>query len=391
MLILFSPILIVSLFVFGNRLLREELFIANKEITNQNLPTPSDQTFQMNTTDINLTEVSTSIGERSSPIEFPIVASRSQNGVTVSILWVYADATRTTILYKIVGVDVPEGFMLPCPVLRAVLTENGAPYPEYVYAEPISDIRSHCIQIEDGIYTISQSFYRNHELVTSLNLRFDVAVGGMTLYTENGVTLQYPQSGVFSFDLNTDTAGQWTIEEPQVADVNKINITLHKLELNPSLVDAYLCVDFENDKEWIPKASLSVGNDQEKLEAYEQLDPAGNPVLELTPTRCFRLTFPLQKKLQSGDRLTIQMPGLIIDAFNVMTEEDCANALQHIQQKYPEINFVCYFDNRGGGRGGGFEVISRPSAMNDDQVFELFRSELQSEVVGPWNFSITVP
>jgi len=213
----------------------------------------------------------------------------------------------------------------------------------------------------------------------------------MTLYNENGSTIQYPQAGVFSFDLAVNTIGQWTIEQSQVSKASNITTTLYKVELNPSLADVYMCIGFQNDQEWIPEASLLIGNDRETLELYEQVDQGGSPVIDFSPTRCFRLTFTTEKEFRSGDSLTVEINKLIVDAFNVMTEDDCASALHNIQQKYPEVNFVCYFDNRGGGRGGGFEVISRPSTMSDDQVFQLLRSELQSEVIGPWSFSIAVP
>lgn len=375
--ILLLLILVFGIFIVTINLLREGSIFTN-----------SDQSILITTTDIIRTEDPTEFYV--SP-ELPVIASVSQNGVTVSVVWVYADTTRVAIEYKIDGVNVAAGFMLPCPVFRAVLGESGMLYPEYVYAEPINDIRTHCIYSEQGTYSVLQSFYRSHESETEINLRFEVTLGGMTLYNENGSTIQYPQSGVFSFDLTVNTIGQWTIEQSQVSNANNITTTLRKVELNPSLADVYMCIDFQNDQEWIPEASLLIRNDRETLELYEQVDQGGNPVIDLSPTRCFHLTFAIEKELRSGDSLTVEINKLIIDAFNVMTEDDCANALQNIQQKYPEVNFVCYFDNRGGGRGGGFEVISRPSVMSDDQVFELFRSELKSEIMGPWSFSVIVP
>ncbi|GEM_PF-6583146 len=375
-------ILVFVIFVISIKLLYEGSVFANEESNHQDLTTQSDQSILITKTDIPQTE---------SPTEFPVIASTTQNGIIVSVVWVYADTTRVAIEYKIDGVNVSEGFMLPCPVFRAVLRENGILYPEYDYAEPINDIRTHCMYSGQGIYLVLQNFYRSHVPETKINLRFEVTVGGMTLYNESGSTIQYPQSGIFSFDLTASTIGSWTIEQSQASSANNITITLRKVELNPFLVDVHMCIDFQNDQEWIPEAKLLVGNDRGVLEIYGQVDQGGNPIIDLLPTRCFRLTFPTERDLQSGDLLTVKINKLIVDAFNVMTEGDCANALHNIQQKYPEVNFVCYFDNRDGGRGWGFEVISHPSSMSEDQVFELFRSELKSEITGPWGFSVTVP
>lgn len=380
-------ILVFGVFTVGIKLLREGSIFTNNQSNNQGLTMQSDQSIL----------TSTNIVQTEDPTEFhvlpklPVIASVSQNEVTVSVVWVYADTTRVAIEYEIDGVNVPEGFMLPCPVFRAVLGENGTLYPEYIYAEPTNDIRTHCMYSEQGTYSVLQSFYRSHASETKINLRFEVAVGGMTLYNESGSTIRYPQAGVFSFDLTVNTTGQWTIEQSQSSNANNITTTLQKVELNPSLADVYMCIEFRNDQEWIPEASLLIGNDQATLELYEQVDQGGVPFIDLSSTRCFRLTFATEKELQSGDSLTVEINKLIVDAFNVMTEDDCANALHNIQQKYPEVNFVCYFDNRGGGSGWGFEVISRPSSMGEDQVFELFRSELKREITGPWSFSITVP
>lgn len=381
-------LLLIVVFLIIIKLLQEGVVFVKEENNNQGLTTQSDQSLLITRTDIPRTESPT---EFYVPLELPVIASTAQNGITVSVVWVYADTTRVAIEYKIDGVNVPEGFMLPCPVFRAVLGESGKLYPEYVYAEPVNDIRTHCMYSGQGTYSVLQSFYRNYQPYTQLNLRFEVTLGGMTVYTENGATFQLPQAGVFSFDLSANTTGQWTIEQSQVSNSNRITMTLRKMELNPYFVDGYVCIDFQNDKEWIPVASLLVQGNQEKFESYEQVDQEGNPTINLLSARCFSLAFTIQRGLQSGDSLVIEINKLIIDAFNVMTEADCKNALQRIQQKYPEVNFVYYFDNRDGGSGSGFEVISRPSTMSEDQVFELFRSELQTEIAGPWSFSLAVP
>ncbi len=121
------------------KLLREKAVFANKESNYQGLTVQPDQSILTATIDIPRTEGPAGFY---APPELPVIESSSQNGVTVSVVWVYADTTRVAIEYKIDGVNVPEGFMLPCPVFRAILSESGILYPEYVYAEPINDISS---------------------------------------------------------------------------------------------------------------------------------------------------------------------------------------------------------------------------------------------------------
>jgi hypothetical protein len=213
----------------------------------------------------------------------------------------------------------------------------------------------------------------------------------MTLFTEDGATMKYPQAGVFHFELSAVSDGQWTIEPRQMVEKNKITTTLRKMEFNPSVVDAELCLQFDNDWEWIPEATLLINNSQSKAEWTEQIDEEGNLYIAISPNRCFRFTFPVEGDLESGAPIAIELEKLKIDAFNVLTDEGCSETLLAIQQNYPDVNFACHIDFRDGGRSVGFELLSKPASMSDGQVYELFRAALQEEIEGPWRFEVNVP
>lgn len=316
------------------------------------------------------------------------LSEQSQNGITVSIFDVYADAERITIEYNVTGLSIAEEFFFPCPVSYAALTLDGKTLPPFQLNEVSRNPKTRCQLGSQSTYQVMHTFYPDKPLVGNLELELVIELGGMTLYREDGAALDVAHKGDFNFNFSREADGKLTLYPMQYVMHNGVGVTFTDLELNYSSVDATLCLDFDNRNEWLPSVTAVMDNANLQLYGYNQIAADVTVTDYYNTHRCFLFVFNKQPSLDIPSSFRLVIERLQFDAFARPTQEDCANALASIQSRYAEVGFVCYIDAAEDGFSFGFEITSLPAGLSDGELYELFRSELQGEVDGPWEFLV---
>jgi hypothetical protein len=328
----------------------------------------------------------------------------TQNGVTVTLYWTYADHFRIAMAYEVSNVEVPEGFTLYCPVLS--MTLNGNPGNlQYSYVDGYGnadDMFTNCSIQADGSFFVTHNFYLP-ELADHMefNVTADIAVGGLPLINENGERANMPDYGVFHFQYTIQNNGGLTIANPEKVTKDGVAITMNRVEINPSFLSAYICLDYENFKEWYLEASLN----------FRGYKVNSNPVLtfrtdikdidlsnwfnQFTPHRCFRLVFPINK-FQVLSNLPLEaivtVEKITVNALPAATQDDCDDVREKVQQVYPDLNFVCEFGNRDESYHELLvKVTKKPAGMDTIEAQQIVEEGFLSVIEGPWSFPILAP
>lgn len=336
-------------------------------------------------------------------MEQPPIETLNQNGISLSLSWVYADKFRIAVEYQITGVDIPQGYQLYCPVLSMSMKDGfGDSYDIYQYGYGDTEhLLTNCSLTPDKKFVVTHNFYLPHTTDDKeYDLAIDIIVGGMSVVAENGARTTISDYGNFYFNFKVMNNGNLTLESNESVNLNELIATLNRTEINPSFVNAYICIHYENQKGWYPKAYLLFeGN---KIYADPNLTfrtdlkkiDLSNWFNQFTTNRCYRLTFPIKYKFNTENnpiKATVVLEKMEINLLDAVTQNDCDFVKTEIQKKYPGLDFLCQIDDRDGGYGVLVNILTTPAGMDLIEAQKIAEQGFVSSKDGPWIFSLLLP
>lgn len=326
------------------------------------------------------------------------VATKSNNGVTTTITWVYIDEYRLAFEVQVAGVDVPAGYQLVCPIrATSIVDKQGYPYESYENgygeSENLSVICSR--QNASDIFVATYSFYHNRTGFTQADISLIVSLGKFELFTESGQQMLLPDFGTYVFDLSFPTEDTLTIVPDMTTELSGITATLNRVEVNPAFTVAKLCIQYEDHHGWYPDVSLIVnGRDipaNPELTLWTNYDPNSEWYDSFTSFRCYRFVFPVElianSTLQTMN-LGVSLYSLKTNVTDAITQDECAKFRNEIQIVYPDLDFMCHIDYRGDGYGFSLEITKTPFGMSMETANKIIEDGFKKNVSGPWLFSV---
>ncbi len=329
-----------------------------------------------------------------------IVAVQSNNGVTVAITWIYVDTYRLAFETRVSGVSVPTGYSLPCPIKAVTITdEQGYSYPDYENGQGDSEnLSAYCVMTADSSYIATYNFYHQRTDIQEQNISMTVSLGNFELYSDDGQKILLPDFGKYIFDLSLPIQNDFTINLNEVVEISRVEATLRRVEINPTITTANLCIQYEDHHGWYPELSV-VANDENilaisELTRWTNYDPNTDWYDSFTSFRCYKFTFPVNliaNSVLQAKKIDISLNNLEINFMDAVTQDECA-AIQHeIQTRNPGLNFICHIDYRGNGYGFSFEITNVPFGITVEHAQEIVEDGFRETITGPWTFSIELP
>lgn len=168
-----------------------------------------------------------------------------------------------------------------------------------------------------------------------------------------------------------------TVEE------NGVSVSLITSEISPSGALVTACIQLPDNQDWLPYASILVGDETINADSMALLNSKDAKTYE-NSYRCYEFGFSEENLSHSEvstfivDRISTSMPeGLTQDMF--------AEALTSIQSTNPKIDFTCVIDPHG----VRFENLSTDPSITESVLTGLIQDELTRTVVGPWRLKIS--
>jgi len=336
--------------------------------------------------------------------EQPPLEMLKKNGISLSLNWVYADKFRIVVVYTVTGVVIPQGYQLPCPVLSMSMKDgSGNLYDKYEYGYgDTENLLTNCVfSPENNSFLVTHNFYLPYTIGDKeYNLLMDIIVGGMQVVTDNGAQNAISDYGNFHLEFNVMNNGDLTLEPNEYINFNEVISTLNRIEITPSFMYAYMCINYENQKGWYPEAYLAL--EGHKIYAdpiltfrtdLKNID-LSNWFNQFTSNRCYRFTFPMKYSIHARNNLveaTVALERVKINLLDAATQNDCEFVKTEVQKKYPDLDFICQIDNRDGGYGVLVSIMKTPTGMELVEAQKIAEQGFVSSKDGPWAFSLLLP
>jgi hypothetical protein len=336
-------------------------------------------------------ELPTAIGHTPESGGRQVIAAQTNEGVTVTVDWAYADGGRVAVGFSVRGLVLPDN-VDPTLVLKSVhLSDSlGTPYDEGALEWSLE------AGSEPGSFHGTYVAYQQLLALPSdsVQLHLEIELGGHTVVVIppdapplNGPPpTQYVAAiapiGIFGFDFELPIYEALIVHPDQTVEAAGITMRLETLTVNPSLSTARLCFTYRALGDWVVDASLRIGDGPSvPADGFSQ-SPLADPVSD---ERCQELSFdspcagvPTQAVLTAIRLVTNpEMP----------TDASCAAAREQLLAEGSGVDFRCILTNGG----GSFEVLAKPQGMTDQAAFRLIEDLFRQIVPGPWVFTVDLP
>lgn len=332
--------------------------------------------------------LSQSAGVQSSFPGSPALVTQKRGGVEVSLTWVYADADRIAVEYKIAGIVIPKGYQLFCPIKQVTFSDGSTSQTRRA-----EEFR--CVADSTGTFMVTQSFDRGFIKKVAgekVKATLEVSVGGITTIPRPAIgkatnpPVEIADAGVFHFDLSVPISSGLTLKNPQEVTRQDIRAVLRKVQINPSLTEAEICLQLPSTADWIPEAVLTLGS-QEIIGDWHLLNPK-DPATYASKNRCYAYSFPVTYDVSA----TAQQFSIIINQLKTSVPEVLdADMLAKVEQRLQATASGVSFTYQPNDHGFGFEITQKPAGMSDAQAYELISAAFTDQVQGPWRFTVLAP
>ncbi len=254
------------------------------------------------------------LGKVASPVK-----SKSNGNTVVSVEWIYIDESRATVLYKVSGVAIPDGFQLLCAVQTDSISIAGA--------APVNDLAglmNHCQRQPDGSYTIRRTLpVSGVRRSQNARIALDVTVGGLVPIFKMDPKLPDPPAiseSKFHFDLDALVSSGLTVDVMPQARGKNILFTPKQLRFSKGFADADVCITLPDAGDWTPTPVLAIGG--KLYEGSWYIPNFRDPRTLSTPTRCYVFEFELSADL--GTAVNSSKIGLRVDRLDLRAAEESA-------------------------------------------------------------------
>jgi hypothetical protein len=329
------------------------------------------------------------------------IAEQTQNEVKTAITWTYIDKYRLAFEVYVYGIHIPVGYELSCPIQKvSIIDEQGYDYSNYENGFSESDnLFTYCIyQPDTNTFIFTYNFYHERENFQEINLIVAISLGNFEIFSESGQQTILPDFGTYKFDLIFSSSEQLTIESNLILEDSGVTATLQRVEINPSLTTANLCLQLEDNHGWYPEISILADNRNilanADLTLWINYDPTVGWYNSFTSFRCYKFTFPIrliENSTIKAKEISILLSNIIINYTDALTQEECTEIRNRVQSTNPDLDFICHIDNRGDGYGFGLEIIETPQGMSNEAAYKIVEDSFKKSISGNWLFSVHLP
>lgn len=357
------------------------------------------------------------------PIEQPtstpvVIGSKTLDGITVTLDWVFVDAKRAAFGYTISGLpNLPDAMFLSGNIV--VKDQQGNP----VVDGGGGSSSAQWLTGQSGVLVGSWSSLLPGTLNQSqVSLSIDMTLDGSSGFDWNNTIAQLEQPssatplppdslpsvvpdrlvGTFHFDVQTAVYPMSVIEPKQAFTANGITMRLERAEITPSYARFTLCYPKPSANDWMVGGTpnLKAGIYEAQINGYSLLidadyggyvgkSPPPTSLPEVTAgERCVQIDFLLGHS-ESSQTMTLTIPMLEQSMPEVIPDAELKLAQEKLKAIGIEMDYSTFTSSGGGG--GGPIFTKKPEGMTDMEAYQQMMNALGYSHPGPWVFNIELP
>jgi len=299
--------------------------------------------------------------------------------VTLTLKWFYIDSTRVSMEFLVSGFPIPDGYT-PIRIIKnvSIHTADGRSIdPDYDNlggggGGSGGESDAHVAELtfdEPFLFPIKSD---GQILSQAESYIFDVTVGGVPLYSEEGnSTNEILPTTTFHFEARPSYVGLLTFFTHKAANIEDKVVTLKGAEINPTLSVITLCVFSPDKQQWIPSAHLLYGGNIYEYSGFAVTNPKG----PLSDEICYRLEYYLPFNLADDPQQSIALwvDKLTKNQPERLPNELISSAFQNLSVEGIEFRYV--FESHG----ARIEILKKPAELTDTEVLTMIRDALTEE------------
>jgi len=325
--------------------------------------------------------------------------SITQNGITVTLVWSYADELRVAWQLTITGLSIPKEASFEDYICDPYVTTQ-----EGIHLTPtIGDSKILYDQPGNPI-VISYISYQKIDAsqYDQLNAALDLTVGPCAnqwnfdqvhVDRPGPTSTPVPLIGTYHLDFQIPVNKGVTVTPNQTVEVNGIKMRLETIATTPSYTMVHLCYAAPSVPglsgntisvwDWSMQGVTIQSGKSDPVQLDNKFNPPEYEYDKPVPTElCKDLGFAAQVDLQS-EKVVITISSLEADEPLSILLAPLVQA--KVQERLAQKGVVAKFGSYG---NYSWEITETRPGMTEDQANEIVLNLLKHKIVGPWKFSI---
>lgn len=338
-------------------------------------------------TDLNQAAKPTVFAELPAPPISTGEVAQTQQGVTVTLNWAYADESRLAMQFTILGLIIPPRVSPEDLICKPLLMSDER--VSFGLGESLTEVLED--QPEKPV-ELTYVFYQplDASQYDHLDLSLDLTIGPCADYwnfQETNIQKPTPPSLIGNYHLAFRVpVYQGVMLTPnQSIEANGVRMRLERISLNPSFTSLHLChqrittVEIDEAVDLIPEAAIQIGDAAPVRSASYQAkrDDARQE------QDCTELGFATPYDGQAA-RVVVTVDRLSLGSVFDVSPETMQSAQGRLARQGIEVEFLT------NSTGLDWKVLKKPGGMADADAYQAVYDALTSVAEGPWVFTIEV-
>ncbi|MBZ0294406.1 MAG: DUF4179 domain-containing protein [Anaerolineae bacterium] len=332
--------------------------------------------------------------------------TQTQEGVTVTLNWVYADTQNLKVNYTLENIDPimlyppysshatlrnAEGFMFSYANSRL---EEGSTADSLTMTVDFYNQAVRPIDNSDQYEVVDNYFMNRYEtLPQTLSLQLELRLGDFevadwtpldSIDTDYAIGDYVELIGPFTFDVTLPLQAAVELEPMQTVEQNGLAVTLEALSISPTRTSARLCYQLPDARDWLPQASITIDGVPGYLSGHGVVDMAQ---FENTERRCRNLRFDA---FYDGNPGTLDLSLDVLETSMMEGPDDWARIAAALAEDGIDID-VIFEQSENGGGSIRIEEVDVPEGFNLQEAADAAREALGDRISGPWVFQVELP
>lgn len=325
-------------------------------------------------------------------------ASQTQNGISVTLDWAYADELRVAWQLTITGLAIPNGSSVDEYICTPYVTTQ-----EGIVLKPAPSLEKILSDQPGSPIVISYISYQNidTEKISSLNIHLDLTVGpcGNPAFSEEWylgskpIPTPVPLIGTYRLNYQVPVNKGLSIAVNKTVEASGVPITLKSVSVSPSYTIAEFCYpnltaadlsgNVRNDWNWwLQGTTIQFGEEdpvRHNQTSYFNLPEESQGD---NSVQCQKIGFAATGNVQT-EKMTLSIANMQTVEFSegYLSLFNQNSSIPALAQQGIKVKF-------GWNGSSNWTIIEKPVGMTEEQANQIIEKLIWHKIKGPWLFTV---
>ena len=324
--------------------------------------------------------------------------TQSQNGISVTLDWAYADELRVAWQLTITGLVIPNGSNIENYICTPYVTTQ-----EGIVLKPVPSQEKILSNESGNPIVISYISYQNIDTgkISNLNIHLDLTVGpcGNPAASEEWylgskpIPTPVPLIGTYRMDFQVPVNNGLSVTVDKTVEANGVQITLKSVTVSPSYTIAEFCYPnltvadlsgmMRSDWNWwLQGTTIQFGEEDPVRHNQNSYFSLPEEKQGDNSKQCQRIGFAATGNMQT-EKMTLSIASMQTVEFS-----EGYLSLFNLKSTIPALARQGINVKFGWNGSSYWTIIEKPASMTEEQANQIVENLIWHTIKGPWVFSV---